>query len=79
MGADDACGGQDSCSESGAGEDETCSFGCGCSRAPMLEVNIVDRVEVPAELEPGHYLVSWRWDAEQSNQVWQNCGDVDIV
>jgi hypothetical protein len=45
----------------------------------MLEVNIVDRVEVPAELEPGHYLVSWRWDAEQSNQVWQNCGDADIV
>eukprot|EP01051_Picozoa_sp_SAG22_P020501 SAG22_NODE_4165_length_1362_cov_1.596991_1_plen_169_part_00 len=73
------CSGQGSCTETAAGEGETCGFGCDCSRAPMLEVNIVDRVIVPGAIEPGHYLVSWRWDAEQSNQVWQNCGDVDVV
>ena len=77
--ANDVCAGDDTCPESGAVEDETCKFGCECSRAMMLEVNIVDRVDIPATLQPGHYLVSWRWDAEQSPQVWQNCGDVDIV
>jgi len=38
--------------------------------------SVVDKVLVPAELAPGPYLLSWRWDAEQSKQVWQNCADV---
>jgi len=36
-------------------------------------------VEVPAGLAPGEYVVSWRWDVEQTEQVWQNCGDVVIT
>ena len=36
-------------------------------------------MEVPADLEPGAYVLSWRWDCEQSAQVWQNCADVEIV
>ena len=32
--------------------------------------SIVDRVAVPGDLEPGDYLLSWRWDCEQSSQVW---------
>jgi len=41
--------------------------------------NIVDKVAVPQDLEPGSYLLSWRWDCEQSGQIWQNCADVTIV
>jgi len=41
--------------------------------------SVVDRVRVPGELEPGNYLLSLRWDAEQSDQVFQNCADIEIV
>merc|ERR1712072_110810 len=40
--------------------------------------SIVDKVEVPTDLPSGDYLLSWRWDCEQSSQVWQNCADVRI-
>ena len=45
----------------------------------MMYTNIVDAVQVPASIEPGEYLISWRWDSDQTNQIWQNCGDVTIV
>jgi len=44
-----------------------------------LPFSIVDEVQVPAELEAGDYLLSWRWDCEQTQQIWQNCADVRIV
>jgi hypothetical protein len=40
---------------------------------------IVDRVHVPTGLAPGAYVLGWRWDAEESNQVWSSCSDVQIV
>jgi len=40
--------------------------------------SIVDEVEVP-HYRPGKYLLSWRWDCEQSAQIWQNCADIEIV
>ena len=32
-------------------------------------------------MHPGkqRYLLSWRWDCEESNQVFQNCADILIV
>eukprot|EP00729_Bicosta_minor_P019178 gene19178-3946_t len=27
----------------------------------------------------GKYLLSWRWDAEETAQVWQNCADITIT
>jgi len=41
--------------------------------------NIIDRVQVPADLPAGDYLLSFRWDSEQSPQIWSNCADVTIV
>ena len=39
--------------------------GTSCSaHNPMMATNIVDRVWVP-DVEPGDYLLSWRWDCEQ--------------
>jgi len=41
--------------------------------------SVADKVRVPADLKPGPYLLSWRWDCEESIQVWQNCADVVLV
>jgi len=61
-----------------------CSAGGGCPDCrctgewgvPNLE--IVDNVALPWALPEGDYLLGWRWDCEESNQVWQNCADVHI-
>eukprot|EP00041_Stephanoeca_diplocostata_P032279 m.1030567 g.1030567 ORF g.1030567 m.1030567 type:complete len:90 (+) comp24119_c0_seq7:1765-2034(+) len=53
---------------SGAGQ------GC-CHTAAYME--IADRVKVP-DVPPGKYVVRWRWDAEQSPQIWSGCGDIVI-
>lgn len=45
----------------------------------MMFTNIVDHVQIPADIDPGAYLLSWRWDSEQTNQIWQNCADVTIA
>lgn len=44
-----------------------------------VQFSIVDKVLVPSAIEAGDYLLSWRWDCEQSPQIWQNCADVKIV
>jgi len=41
--------------------------------------SVVDEVEIPQELAAGEYVLSWRWDAEQSPQIWQSCADVTLV
>jgi len=46
--------------------------------ANLGNFSIVDKVEIPSTLEPGEYLMSWRWDAEQSSQIWQNCADISL-
>ena len=40
---------------------------------------IVDRVQLPLTLTPGEYVLGWRWDCEESTQVWSSCADVSIV
>lgn len=41
--------------------------------------SVVDSVRLPKDLPEGRYLLSWRWDCEESTQVWQNCADVRIA
>lgn len=41
--------------------------------------NIVDKVQIPKDLTPGEYLLSFRWDTEQTPQIWTNCADVTIT
>ena len=41
--------------------------------------SLLDKVEVPMDIDPGSYLLSCRWDGEQSAQVWQNCADLLII
>lgn len=39
---------------------------------------IVDKVRLPEDLAPGLYVLSHRWDCEQTPQVWTSCSDVRI-
>lgn len=39
--------------------------------------SIVDEVQVPNT--PGDYVLSWRWDCEQTDQVWNSCADIKIT
>lgn len=62
---------------------EGCTFepawdeGCGSnSWAGQLPFQIVDYVQLP--MTPGDYVLSWRWDCEQTSQVWANCADITI-
>jgi len=41
--------------------------------------NILDKILVPADLPVGDYLLSFRWDSEQTPQVWSMCSDVVIT
>jgi len=38
-----------------------------------------DLVEVPEDLEPGEYVLSFRWDCLHSPQVWNSCSNIVIV
>jgi len=43
-----------------------------------VNLEIVDHVALPWMLPAGEYVLGWRWDCEESNQVWMNCADVTI-
>jgi len=40
---------------------------------------LMDELEVPRDLTPGEYVLSFRWDAEQSAQVWSACSNIKIL
>ena len=40
--------------------------------------NIVDQVKVP-EGRTGDFVFQWRWDSEQTPQVWTQCAVVTIA
>ena len=39
---------------------------------------IVDTVMIPVDLEPGQWVLGWRWDCEETSQIWQSCADVTV-
>lgn len=51
----------------------------GFGNPTFFKWSIVDKVEVPADLPLGDYVLSFRWDCEQTPQVWNSCSDVRIV
>ena len=40
--------------------------------------SMTDNLKVPSDLVPGEYSLSWRWDCEQTPQVWNSCADITI-
>lgn len=43
----------------------------------FFDFGIVDQVKVP-DLPEGKYVLSFRWDVEQTPQVWNQCADITI-
>ena len=41
-------------------------------------LEIVDKVLVPDDLPAGRWVLSWRMDQEESNQIWQSCADIVV-
>ena len=45
---------------------------------PQFLFTIMDEVEVP-QVEAGEYVLSFRWDCEQTSQIWAGCSNIRIV
>jgi len=39
--------------------------------------SVMDEVQVPNK--PGEYVLGWRWDCEETDQVWTSCADIVIT
>jgi len=39
--------------------------------------SVMDDVHVPSKV--GEYVLGWRWDCEETDQVWNSCADIVIV
>jgi len=46
---------------------------------PAFKWTLMDEVVVPEELEAGQYTLSFRWDCEQTSQIWSACASVELV
>ena len=44
-----------------------------------MGMQIVDKVQIPAHLEKGEYILNWRMDCEQATQIYENCADITIA
>ena len=70
---------KETCSNCMGGRGGACAQ-CRCTgEYGPSNLEIVDRVALPWLLPAGKYVLGWRWDAEESNQVWNGCSDVTIV
>merc|ERR1712217_418047 len=69
----------------------SCSGPIGCADNPMppaeraeycgeiMDFHMVDLVKIPENLPLGEYVLSFRWDCEQTPQIWTQCADVKIT
>lgn len=63
--------------DDGYGDGGSCLYPVGTTKpCDPFHFNMVDEIIVPNL--PGDYSVSWRWDCEQTSQVWTQCADITI-
>jgi len=58
--------------------DEGASAAGGKGGFGRFQFTMVDKLKVP-ELPAGEYSLSWRWDCEETPQVWNSCADIIIT
>ena len=64
----------------GSGAAGVCKCSGWSNGGPLLpNLEIVDRLRVPASLAPGDYVLQWRWDCEESDQIWASCSDITVT
>lgn len=47
-------------------------------RKALTHYSVVDKVQVPKDLKPGDYVLSFRIDCEQTSQIWSQCADIRV-
>lgn len=52
--------------------------GMGACSSDWVVGLVSDMVLIPKDLKPGDYVLSWRWDCEETAQIWANCADVTV-
>lgn len=67
------------CAELWGNQSAAMCSGMGDGDSSVDDLEIVDRVLIPKGTPPGEYVLNWRYDCEESNQVWQSCADITIV
>merc|ERR1712151_720419 len=45
----------------------------------IMDFRMVDLVQIPENLPLGEYVLSFRWDCEQTPQIWTQCANVKIT
>lgn len=66
------------CAELWGNKSAAMCSGMGDGSCLVDTLEIVDRVLIPKATPPGAYVLNWRYDCEESNQIWQSCADVTI-
>jgi hypothetical protein len=72
------CKESDDCTQLKKRESCRCS-GSVNSRLLVPNLEIIDTLRIPADLTPGPYVMQWRWDCEETDQVWASCSDVTVT
>lgn len=68
------------CAESPDCKPTSMASGCRCSGMwGPYNLEIVDQLVVPDSIPAGEYVLGWRWDCEESSQIWQSCSDITIA
>ena len=49
-----------------------------CSGEWISNITMYDQLLVPS-VTPGEYVLGFRWDCEETAQVWSTCSDITIV
>lgn len=53
-------------------------YGVNIYHNETFNFSIIDKVKVPTDISEGEYVLSFRWDCEQTAQVWNTCASVYI-
>ena len=66
--------------QGGVGQQGICRCSGHSNGGPLMpNLEIVDEVAIPKTLTPGRYVLQFRWDCEESDQVWASCSDITVV
>lgn len=50
-----------------------------CQGERPFNVAIVDILQIPPTITPGQYVLGFRWDCEETAQIWSSCADITIA
>ena len=50
-----------------------------CAGVWPTTLYVEDTIQIPEDIEAGEYVLGWRWDCEETTQIWQSCSDITIA